>query len=97
MALDIAVDSNVLSNPVLVFMKDQGAVVGQGGVLPLSHQMGWSPPLDVRRGGVRARASGKAEPAFSHRVRWSLALGDRTRRSLALGGRARQSLPLDNG
>ena len=34
MALDTAVDSNVLLYPVLVFMKDQGAVVGRGGASP---------------------------------------------------------------
>ena len=36
MVLDIMVDSNVLSYPVLVFMKDQGAVVGRGGASPQS-------------------------------------------------------------
>ena len=36
MALDIMVDSNVLSDPVLVFMKDQGTVVGRGGASPQS-------------------------------------------------------------
>ena len=34
MALDTTVDSNILSYPVLIFMKDQGAVVGQGGARP---------------------------------------------------------------
>ena len=34
MALDTAVDSNVLSYPVLVFMKDQGVVVGRVGARP---------------------------------------------------------------
>ena len=36
MALDTAVDSNVLSYLVLVFMKDQGAVVERGGASPQS-------------------------------------------------------------
>ena len=36
MALDTAVDSNILSYPVLVFMKDQGVVVGRGGASPQS-------------------------------------------------------------
>ena len=36
MALDIMVDLNVLSYPVLVFMKDQGAVVGRGSASPQS-------------------------------------------------------------
>ena len=34
MALDIAVDPNVLSYPVLVIMKEQGAIVGRDGAYP---------------------------------------------------------------
>ena len=61
MALDTTVDSNVLSYPVLVFMKDQGAVVGRGGVSPrgsgeaepaLGRRARWSQPLAIGRGGV---------------------------------------------
>ena len=72
MALDTAVDSNVLSYPVLVFMKDQGAVVGRGGARPrasgetepaLSHRARWS-------------------LALGGRARRSLALSRRARRSL---------------
>ena len=36
MALDIVVDSNVLSDPVRVFTKDQGTVVGRGEANPQS-------------------------------------------------------------
>ena len=36
MFLNTAVDSNVLSYPMLVNMKEQGAVVGRGGVSPLT-------------------------------------------------------------
>jgi hypothetical protein len=34
MALGIAVDSNVLSYLVLVFMKEQGVAIGRGGATP---------------------------------------------------------------
>ena len=34
MALGTVVDSNVLSYPVLIIMKEQGAVVGRGGACP---------------------------------------------------------------
>ena len=34
MALSTMVDSNVMSYPMLVFMKEQGAVVGRGGACP---------------------------------------------------------------
>jgi len=57
MALDTAVDSNVLSYPMLVFMKEQGAVVGRGGACPqtsseaepaLSRRTTWSSALGGR-------------------------------------------------
>ena len=56
MALDIMVHSNVLSNPMLIFMKDQGVVVGRGGASPqssgeaepaLGRWASQSPPSDV--------------------------------------------------
>ena len=59
MALSTVVDSNVLSYPVLVFMKEQGAVVGRGGASPqtssevepaLSHRARQSQPLAMGRG-----------------------------------------------
>ena len=51
MVLGTAVDSNVLSYPVLIIMKDQGAVVGEA-ELALSRRARQSLPLDVGRGGV---------------------------------------------
>ena len=36
MVLGTAVDSNVLSYPMLVIMKEQGAIVGRGGAYPQS-------------------------------------------------------------
>ena len=59
MALDTAIDSNVLSYLVLIFMTEQGAVVGRG------------LPSDVGRGGACPQTSGGAEPALSHRARRS--------------------------
>jgi len=56
MVLGTVVDSNVLLYPVLVFMKDQGAVVGKGGASPqssgeaepaLGRWASQSPPSDV--------------------------------------------------
>ena len=79
MALDIVVDSNVLSYPVLVFMKDQDAVVGRGGASPQSsgevepvlgrrsppfrRRVRRSYPLALGQGGARPRTSGEAEPS----------------------------------
>ena len=59
MVLGIAVDLSVLSYPVLIIMKEQGAVVGRGGAYP-----GTS--------GEAEPASGEAEPALGHRARRSL-------------------------
>ena len=54
MVLGTAVDSNVLSYPVPVIMKEQGAVVGRGGACPgMSGEVEPSP-----------RGSGEAEPIF---------------------------------
>ena len=86
MVLGTAVDSNVLSYPVLIIIKEQGAVVGLGGACPqpsgeaepaLKHQAGQSQPSDVERGGASPQPSSKAEPALSHRARQSqpLAIG----------------------
>ena len=61
MSLDIVVDSNVLSYPELVFMKDQGAVVGRGGAsnqssgkveLALGRRARRSLPSAIRQGGA---------------------------------------------
>ena len=70
MTLGTVVDSNVLSYPVLVFMKEQGADVGRGGACPrtlgeaelaLGRRARRSLPLDVGQGrvcpGRRARRS----------------------------------------
>ena len=77
MALGTMVDLNVLSYPVLVIMKEQGEVVGQGGASPqpsgeaepaLSCWARRSQPSDVGRGGAGPRPSGEAEPALERRV-----------------------------
>ena len=61
MVLGMAVDSNVLSYPMLVSMKEQGAVVGRGGASPrgsgeaepaLGRRARWSQPLAIGRGGI---------------------------------------------
>ena len=67
MVLDTAVDSNVLSYLVLVFMKDQGAVVERGGASPQSSGEAESSP----------QRSGEVEPALGSRARQSqpLAIG----------------------
>ena len=64
MVLGMAVDSNVLSYPVLVSMKVQGAVIGRGGASP-QPSVGIEPVL--RR---RARWS----LALGHQARWNLPL-----------------------
>ena len=70
MVLGTAVDSNVLSYPVLVIMKEQGEVVGRGGACPqpsgeaepaLGHRARRSQPSAVGRGGACPRTSGEAE------------------------------------
>ena len=81
MALGTAVDSNVLSYPVLVFMKEQGAVVGRGGASPQTSSevepalRRWArqrQPSAVERGGACHQMSDEAELALSRRARWSL-------------------------
>ena len=61
MVLGTVVDSNVLSYPVLVIMKEQGAVVGRGGANPetlgetefvLGRRARQSQPSGVGRGGA---------------------------------------------
>ena len=80
MALGTVVDSNVLSYPVLVFMKEQGVVIGRGGASPqtsgeavptLSHRAWWRQPSDVGQGGASPQTSGEAEPAHGRRPRRS--------------------------
>ena len=80
MVLGTVVDSNVLSYPVLVIMKEQDAVVGRGGASPqssgkaeptLRRRVGQNQPSDVERGGVGPLSLGKAEPGFSRRARRS--------------------------
>ena len=61
MVLGTVVDLSVLSYPMLVIMKEQGADVGRGGALP----------SDVGRGGAYPQTSGEAEPAPRCRERWS--------------------------
>ena len=83
MTLGTVVDSNVLSYPVLVFMKEQGADVGRGGACPrtlgeaelaLGRRERRGLPSDVGRGGACPRTSGEAKPALGHWVRWGLPL-----------------------
>jgi len=81
-----AFDSNVLSYPVLIIMKEQGIIGGQGGACPrpscktepvLSRRARQDLPSDIGRGKACPQTSGEAEPA--------------------LGGRARRSHPLAVG
>ena len=90
MALDIMVDLNVLLYHVLIFMKEQGAIVGRGRAFPqplgeaeptLGCRAGRNQPSDIGRGRAGPQSSGEVEPALSHRMRQSLALGGRARRS----------------
>ena len=77
MVLGTADDSNVLSYPVLVIMKEQGVDIGQGRASPRTsgeaelapdHWVRQSLPSDVGRGGAspRAQTSGEAEPTLRH-------------------------------
>ena len=61
MVLGTAVDSSVLSYPMLIIMKEQGAVVGRGGASPqlsgkaelvLGRWARRSLPSDVEQGGA---------------------------------------------
>jgi len=70
MVLGTAVDLSVLSYPVPVIMKEQGAVTGRdrayprtlgGAELALSHQARQSQPSAIERGGVCPQTSGEAE------------------------------------
>ena len=67
MVLGTAVDSNVMSYPMLVIMKKQGVVVGRGGTSPGTSSEA-EPALG---GGAYPRTSGDAEPALRRRVRRS--------------------------
>ena len=62
MVLGTTVDLSILSYPVLVIMKEQGADVGQGGVCPQTSA----------RGGASPRTSGEVEPTLEHWARQSL-------------------------
>ena len=68
MALDIMVASNVLSYPMLIFMKEQGTIVGRGGACPqtsgetkpaLGRRARQSLPPEVGRGGVQPSGVGR--------------------------------------
>ena len=70
MVLGTVVDSNVLSYPVPVIMKEQGAVVGRGGACPgtldeaeptLSRRARRSQPSAVGRGEASPQPSGEAD------------------------------------
>ena len=72
MTLGTVVDSNVLSYPVLVFMKEQGADVGRGGACPRTlseavpasrHRARQSQPSAIGRGGASPWSSSEAESA----------------------------------
>ena len=74
MALGTTVDSNVLSYPLLILMKEQGKVIGRGGAclqtsgeveLALSHRARQSLPLAIGRGGAYPRSSCEAESTLS--------------------------------
>ena len=78
-----AIDLSVLSYPVLIIMKEQGAVVGRGGASPrmsgeaepaLGRRARWSLPSDIGRGRACPETSGEAEPALEHQARRSLPL-----------------------
>ena len=80
MVLGTTVDSNVLSYPVLVIMKEQGAVIGRGRASPrtsgemdpiLGRRARRSQPSEVRQGGASPEMMGEAEPALEHQVRQS--------------------------
>ena len=73
MDLGTVVDSNVLSYPVLVLMKEQGVVVGRGGAclqtsgeaeLALSRRARRSQSSGVERGGASPQPFGEAEPVL---------------------------------
>ena len=80
MVLGTAFDLSVLSYPVLVIMKEQGANVGRGGACPrtsgeaepaLGRRARRSLPSAVGQGGASPRPSGEVEPALRHRARQS--------------------------
>ena len=102
MVLGMAVDSNVLSYPVLVSMKVQGAVIGRGGANPkpsgrsepvLRRRARQSPPSDAGRGEASPRGSSKVEPALGGWARRSQSSVVRARSVVAfLSDRKRQRL-----
>ena len=64
MTLGTAVDSNVLSYPVLVFMKEQGTVVGRGRACPRTlDEVELALSRRTRRS-LSPWGSGEAEPIF---------------------------------
>ena len=80
MVLGTAVDSNVMSYPVLVIMKEQGIVIERGEACPqpsgeaklaLSYRVRWSQPSVIRQGGVQPSGveQGGASPQLSGEAR----------------------------
>ena len=68
MVLGVVFDSNVISYPVLILMKEQGVLVGRGGVCPrpsseaevaLGRRTRWSQPSGVGRGGASLPSFGQ--------------------------------------
>ena len=81
MVLGTMFDLNVLSYLVLVITKEQGVIVGRGGVCPrpsskakpiLSRRARRDLPSNIGRGRASPRGSGEAEPALSRRARQNL-------------------------
>ena len=64
MALGTAVDSNVLSYPVLVFMKEQGAVIGRSGACPQTSGEAELALVGQAERNLSPWGSGEAEPIF---------------------------------
>ena len=92
MALGTAVDSNVLSYPVLVFMKEQGVAVGRGGASPQA--LGETKPV-LSRLVRRSLPSGVGRDEACPQPSGEVYLRRRARRGQPLGvGRGGTNLPL---
>ena len=63
MVLGTVVDSNVLSYPMLVIMKEQGAVIGRGRACPQTSGEA-EPASAIGRGGASPLPSSEVEPAL---------------------------------
>ena len=81
MVLGTVVDSNVLSYPVLIIMKGQGADIRRGRASPrmlggaepaLGRRARQNKPSAIGRGGVWPQTSDEAESAPGRQARWSL-------------------------